>query len=66
MAVRGSAAARRACSPAATASASTLTGLFRRARYSSHPMTEADRATALNALAEVRADLGVADVGAGA
>ena len=45
-------------------SASTLTGLFRMARYSSHPMTEADRATALNALAEVRADLGVADVGA--
>ena len=40
-------------------SASTLTGLFRRARYSSHPMTEADRETALDALAEVRADLGV-------
>ena len=40
-------------------SASTLTGLFRRARYSSHPMTEADRETALGALAEVRADLGV-------
>jgi hypothetical protein len=40
-------------------SATTLTGLFRRARYSSHPMTEADRETALGALAEVRADLGV-------
>lgn len=39
--------------------AATLTGLFRQARYSSHPMTEADRATALDALAQVRADLGV-------
>ena len=38
----------------------TLTGLFRRARYSSHPMTEADRATAMNALTQVRADLGSA------
>ena len=38
--------------------AGTLTGLFRRARYSSHPMTEADRATAMNALTQVRADLG--------
>ncbi len=38
--------------------AGTLTGLFRRARYSRHPMTEADRATALGALAQVRADLG--------
>jgi Domain of unknown function (DUF4129) len=38
--------------------AGTLTGLFRRARYSSHPMTEADRTTALGALAAVRADLG--------
>ena len=38
--------------------ASTLTGLFRRARYSSHPMTEGDRAAAMEALAEVRADLG--------
>ena len=40
--------------------AGTLTGLFRRARYSSHPMTEADRTTAMNALAHVRADLGSA------
>jgi hypothetical protein len=39
--------------------AGTLTGLFRQARYSSHPMTEADRSTALDALAQVRADLGV-------
>src|SRR5215470_303660 len=44
--------------------ASTLTGLFRRARYSRHPMTEDDRATAMEALAQVRADLGErADVG---
>jgi hypothetical protein len=38
--------------------AGTLTGLFRRARYSSHPMTEADRAAAIGALAHVQADLG--------
>ena len=38
--------------------AGTLTGLFRRARYSSHPMTEADRAAAIGALAQVQADLG--------
>jgi hypothetical protein len=38
--------------------ANTLTGLFRRARYSSHPMTEADRAAAIGALAQVQADLG--------
>jgi Domain of unknown function (DUF4129) len=41
-----------------SAPASTLTGLFRRARYSSHPMTEADRTAAIDALAQVRADLG--------
>lgn len=40
-----------------SAPATTLTGLFRRARYSSHPMTEADRTTAIDALAQVRADL---------
>jgi hypothetical protein len=40
-----------------SAPATTLTGLFRRARYSSHPMTEADRATAIAALTQVRADL---------
>ena len=38
--------------------AGTLTGLFRQARYSSHPMTEADRAAAIGALAQVQADLG--------
>lgn len=38
--------------------AGTLTGLFRRARYSGHPMTEADRAAAIGALAQVQADLG--------
>src|SRR5215467_10290846 len=44
--------------------AGTLTGLFRRARYSRHPMTEDDRAAAMEALAQVRADLGeTADVG---
>ena len=40
-----------------SAPATTLTGLFRRARYSGHPMTEADRASAIDALAQVRADL---------
>lgn len=40
-----------------SAPATALTGLFRRARYSSHPMTEADRAAAIDALAQVRADL---------
>jgi uncharacterized protein DUF4129 len=41
-----------------SAPATTLTGLFRQARYSSHPMTEADRTTATEALAQVQADLG--------
>jgi hypothetical protein len=40
-----------------SAPATTLTGLFRRARYSSHTMTEADRAAAIDALAQVRGDL---------
>jgi uncharacterized protein DUF4129 len=40
-----------------SAPATTLTGLFRRARYSTHPMTEADRTAAIGALAQVRADL---------
>jgi hypothetical protein len=40
-----------------SAPATTLTGLFRRARYSGHPMTEADRTAAIDALAQVRADL---------
>lgn len=40
--------------------AATLTALFRQARYSSHPMTESDRATAIDALAQVQADLDAA------
>jgi hypothetical protein len=40
-----------------SAPATALTSLFRQARYSSHPMTEADRAAAIDALAQVRADL---------
>jgi hypothetical protein len=39
------------------APATALTGLFRQARYGRHPMTEADRAAAIDALAQVRADL---------
>ncbi len=35
-----------------------LTGLFRRARYSRQPVTEADRDAAANALARLRSDLG--------
>jgi hypothetical protein len=34
-----------------------LTGLFRRARYSTQPMTSADSGAAATALAELRADL---------
>ena len=41
-----------------SAPAATLTGLFRQARYSSHPMTETDRTAAIDALAQVRIDLG--------
>jgi hypothetical protein len=37
--------------------AETLTGLFRRARYSTQPMTSADSTAAAGALAEMRADL---------
>jgi Domain of unknown function (DUF4129) len=37
--------------------ADTLTGLFRRARYSTQPVTEADRAAAHDALGRLRADL---------
>jgi Domain of unknown function (DUF4129) len=37
--------------------AQTLTALFRRARYSTHPMTSADSRTAADALTEMRADL---------
>lgn len=38
-------------------SAGVLTGLFRRARYSTEPMTSADSAAAATALAQMRADL---------
>ena len=37
--------------------AETLTGLFRRARYSTYPMTNADSTSAADALHELRADL---------
>jgi hypothetical protein len=37
--------------------AGTLTSLFRRARYSTHPMTSADSKAAADALAEMRTDL---------
>jgi hypothetical protein len=37
--------------------AETLTGLFRRARYSTNPMTGADSLLAADALAEMRSDL---------
>ena len=43
--------------------AETLTGLFRRARYSTYPMTSADSRVAADALTEMRADL--ASQGAG-
>lgn len=38
--------------------AETLTGLFRRARYSTHPMTSADSLVAADALTQMRSDLG--------
>jgi hypothetical protein len=38
--------------------AQTLTGLFRRARYSTHPMTSADSRVAADALSQMRSDLG--------
>ena len=38
--------------------AETLTGLFRRARYSTYPMTSADSLLAADALTEMRSDLG--------
>ena len=38
--------------------AQTLTGLFRRARYSMHPMTSADSRIAADALTQMRSDLG--------
>ena len=41
-----------------SSAAGTLTGLFRRARYSRHRLGESDRAAALGALARLRAELG--------
>ena len=38
--------------------AETLTGMFRRARYSTHPMTSADSLLAADALTQMRSDLG--------
>jgi Domain of unknown function (DUF4129) len=38
--------------------AETLTGLFRRARYSTHPMTSVDSRIAADALTQMRSDLG--------
>ncbi|HTQ88124.1 MAG TPA: DUF4129 domain-containing protein [Streptosporangiaceae bacterium] len=46
-------------------SASVLTGLFRRARYSSQPMTGADSGAAASALAQMRADLDLPGAGGG-
>jgi hypothetical protein len=46
-------------------SAEVLTGLFRRARYSSQPMTGADSGAAAGALARMRADLEGAGSGGG-
>ena len=45
--------------------AETLTGLFRRARYSTYPMTSADSRVAAGALTEMRADLARAEPGQG-
>lgn len=42
--------------------AGTLTGLFRRARYSTNPMTGADSLLAADALAQLRSDLEQSDV----
>jgi hypothetical protein len=46
-------------------SAAVLTGLFRRARYSSQPMTSADSDAAASALARMRADLDLLGAGGG-
>jgi hypothetical protein len=46
-------------------SAAVLTGLFRRARYSSLPMTSADSDAAASALARMRADLNLLGTGGG-
>jgi hypothetical protein len=46
-------------------SAAVLTGLFRRARYSSQPMTSADSDAAASALARMRADFDLLGAGGG-
>ena len=46
-----------------SAAAGTLTSLFRQARYSDHPLQETDRASATEALARLRDDVGTADGG---
>jgi hypothetical protein len=48
-----------------SAAADELTGLFRQARYGAVEMTEADRAAAQEALAQLRAELGSQSNGAG-
>ena len=45
--------------------AETLTGLFRRARYSTYPITGADSRAAADALTEMRTDLATAETGQG-
>jgi hypothetical protein len=45
--------------------AETLTGLFRRARYSTYPMTSADSGAAADALTEMRTSLASAEPGQG-
>jgi len=46
-----------------SAAAGTLTSLFREARYSDHPLREADRASATAALTRLRDDVGTYEVG---
>ena len=45
--------------------AETLTGLFRRARYSTQPMTSTDSRVAADALTELRTDLVSQEAGRG-
>jgi len=46
-----------------SAAAGTLTSLFREARYSDHPLREADRASAAEALTRLRDDVGSHEAG---
>jgi hypothetical protein len=46
-----------------SAAVGTLTSLFREARYSDHPLREVDRASAIEALARLRGDVGNNEVG---